>query len=782
MELAKEIRIALVLYGGVSLAVYMNGVSEELLHVTRARRGAKSDSNQNSYTDLLRRMNSEIVIDIIAGNSAGGINGVLLSKALATGTDLNGVKKLWRDTADLKHLLNHEGGASDTLLNGSFMLRELKGCFDELSKQASQSPNLAEERKSQVHTLDLFVSASDIRGRRWAISDSKGQEIEGLTHGVMFHRKYRRAAGAGTDVGTFTNDFEGKENDDLLARISRATSAMPAAFPEQAFDMDEVYPDASKYDPRDQVYLHDGLLTDNKPFAPVLDTIFSRSADRKVDRWLLFLDPTPTDTHLNQNEERYTSKPDLMEALSSYLAIPRYQSIYDHLIAIQNERARADSFKSILEAIAKADASQEVEQIAAYLPYCRLRMEKWEQSLLESLQAYYLAKTVHRSELSGLEPALQTVKTSLTAMKDNGQLGLLIGGMRIPDISFICRYFTLHIQKINGRLSELSDQEQTETTLLLRYKTALWAAVDDLRQLEQQWWHVSSGNRRTFRGWEDALQQLCGGQPSESAVRSLIDRLSSSIEHTIQSCGHKKAIAEALGMDGNLPLWPQLKEALRRFISIDVFAFPLMLGHEGEMNKLQLLRISSSDAATLGLSGSAKLVSDDLAAFAGFLDRRWRANDLMWGRLDTADILITYMGKSYLQSKPLSAEEQMEWESFIMQVKAERFDCIIREELPHVGKEALQAYESLSLEGSPQERIEEMKRFFDRDYRIGLQTWKSLPFHVKLKRSVETLSNTHLALYRHYRSRRLGLRLILGGLSGFWMTIRLLTKLISRNR
>ena len=33
---AKEVRLAVVLYGGVSLAIYINGVAQELLHLVRA--------------------------------------------------------------------------------------------------------------------------------------------------------------------------------------------------------------------------------------------------------------------------------------------------------------------------------------------------------------------------------------------------------------------------------------------------------------------------------------------------------------------------------------------------------------------------------------------------------------------------------------------------------------------------------------------------------------------------------------------------------------------------
>ncbi len=77
-EPKNEIRIGLVLYGGVSLAIYIYGVVLEFLRVVRAW-----DLEDNDYSKILRKADSKIVVDIISGTSAGGINGVLLAKALS---------------------------------------------------------------------------------------------------------------------------------------------------------------------------------------------------------------------------------------------------------------------------------------------------------------------------------------------------------------------------------------------------------------------------------------------------------------------------------------------------------------------------------------------------------------------------------------------------------------------------------------------------------------------------------------------------------------------------
>jgi hypothetical protein len=36
MDVGQEVRFAVVMYGGVSLAIYINGIAQELLHLVRA--------------------------------------------------------------------------------------------------------------------------------------------------------------------------------------------------------------------------------------------------------------------------------------------------------------------------------------------------------------------------------------------------------------------------------------------------------------------------------------------------------------------------------------------------------------------------------------------------------------------------------------------------------------------------------------------------------------------------------------------------------------------------
>src|SRR5262245_17446916 len=106
---SREVRIALVMYGGVSLAIYMNGIAQEMLRLVRATAPredretvAFANSELRSTEWVYRKLGqiagrlehelgnklkpedsirTRFVIDVISGTSAGGINGIFLGKA-----------------------------------------------------------------------------------------------------------------------------------------------------------------------------------------------------------------------------------------------------------------------------------------------------------------------------------------------------------------------------------------------------------------------------------------------------------------------------------------------------------------------------------------------------------------------------------------------------------------------------------------------------------------------------------------------------------------------------
>jgi patatin-related protein len=115
----KELRLALVCYGGSSLAVYMHGVTKELHRLVKgsalleAGDDAAATPSERVYGRLLDELaarrgenaRTRVIVDVIAGTSAGGINGVCLAKALAHNLSQDEFRNLWFERGDIDGLL-----------------------------------------------------------------------------------------------------------------------------------------------------------------------------------------------------------------------------------------------------------------------------------------------------------------------------------------------------------------------------------------------------------------------------------------------------------------------------------------------------------------------------------------------------------------------------------------------------------------------------------------------------------------------------------------------------
>ena len=134
----KELRLSLVCYGGVSLAVYMHGVVEEILKLTRASKVIHEHTlnphdsedtydkrqpnppyeidTERLYFELLKalapKIELRVIVDTISGASAGGINGIFLARALSHDLSLTPQRKMWIELADVLQLMDKQTAAS----------------------------------------------------------------------------------------------------------------------------------------------------------------------------------------------------------------------------------------------------------------------------------------------------------------------------------------------------------------------------------------------------------------------------------------------------------------------------------------------------------------------------------------------------------------------------------------------------------------------------------------------------------------------------------------------
>jgi len=289
-EYTQEVRFAVVMYGGVSLAIYINGIAQELLRMVRSTSSSGDDGEGNftplpagdlpgtevvyrrlssllsdpqllgQYRDLLKtgkvsaanevlaervsenKVNTRFVVDILSGTSAGGINAIYLAKALANDQKLDELKKLWVSEGDIALLINDKKSVAglhltnqqppQSLLNSRRMYFKLLKALHGMEETGKREQGFV---SPHVDELDLFITTTDIEGLILPLRLCDTQVYE-RRHRSVFHFKYASAEATGTE----RNDFL-TQNDPFLAFAARCTSSFPFAFePMRLCDINEV--------------------------------------------------------------------------------------------------------------------------------------------------------------------------------------------------------------------------------------------------------------------------------------------------------------------------------------------------------------------------------------------------------------------------------------------------------------------------------------------------------------------------------------------------------------
>jgi len=365
-EFRRETRLGLVVYGGIALAIYMNGICREFYNAVRGR---------GIYKLIKALTDSDIIVDIISGTSAGGINGVLLSYALTNSTeekviDFADFAQIWRESADILKLMRQPGSSDseiDSVLNGEgYYQKQLVKAFERAYQNKHNAPE--GEWLSSISELDLFVTGTDIFGRVYKVFDDTGRVIEIKDHHGVFQLKHRQER-----KEPFKPDSETHQS---LAKLCRITSCFPVAFPVVDVVLqgeDEIDKNLAKWgqlENRDlpksstnegyKLYFVDGGVLDNRPFSYTIKEMYYRTGYRPVDRKLFYIDPCPDRFTDNENFKKIP-KPNTLQVIGdSLVGIPMYESIGKDLEAIKEHNEKVRRYKSLLaDAEAIANSQQE---------------------------------------------------------------------------------------------------------------------------------------------------------------------------------------------------------------------------------------------------------------------------------------------------------------------------------------------------------------------------------------------------------------------------------------
>jgi len=379
----KELRLALVCYGGSSLAVYMHGVTKELNRLVKASASLEAGNGDNgspserTYARLLEELaqrspehlRTRVVVDIIAGTSAGGINGVCLAKALAHNLSQDGFRDVWFDHGDINGLLAAPKwvpgrklklawvaarALKHAPLRGDLMARWIYDAFKQMDDKGSKPASLTTLMPGD-HKLELFVTATDFFGYGRQVPYADPNPIHDTRHRHVLTFRY-----GGEDQ---SDDFSSNSNG-ALTFAARTTSCIPGAFPPVSFesleswlgtgrpvDFDELsrrfFPqyELARFPPS-WTWFVDGGVLDNKPFGPAVDAIRERPADVQVDRRLLYLEPDPG-VGLSPTHRKPPST--LAAALGGLTGLPRAEPILDDLVQIGALNERVRRIRDIIE-------------------------------------------------------------------------------------------------------------------------------------------------------------------------------------------------------------------------------------------------------------------------------------------------------------------------------------------------------------------------------------------------------------------------------------------------
>jgi patatin-related protein len=376
----KELRLALVCYGGSSLAVYMHGVTKELHRLVKGSAlleagSAEGSPSEGVYGRLLEelaqrnQLRTRVVVDVIAGTSAGGINGVCLAKGIAHNESLDDFRDLWFDRGDIDGLLAAPRwlptrklklgwvalrALKHPPLRGDLMARWIYDAFHGMDDKGAAPAGL-ETLMPERHKLELFVTATDFYGY--------GRQVPYADPNPIQDRRHRHVLGFrfGGDDGR--DDFD-RESNGALTLAARVTSCIPGGFPPVSFEalrgwLGEERPidfesienrffrlyELAKF-PAAWTWFVDGGVLDNKPFGPAIEAIRERPADVQVDRRLLYLEPDPG---VGLSPTRRQEPTMVAAALGGLTGLPRSEPILDDLVEVGALNERVRRIRDIIE-------------------------------------------------------------------------------------------------------------------------------------------------------------------------------------------------------------------------------------------------------------------------------------------------------------------------------------------------------------------------------------------------------------------------------------------------
>ncbi|MCP2261902.1 patatin-related protein [Streptoalloteichus tenebrarius] len=299
----QELRLALAMRGGVSLAVWIGGAVAEIDRL----RSATSQRLDHPWAALARLAGYDSVsVDVLTGASAGGLNGTLLAASLVYGFPFSDTRDVWVRLADLEAMCRPIPGLVSSrpfrLLPRSQSVLEGDGYFQ--ARLAAELGRLTDggPRRPAADRLDLLLTATLVDAVPVLYRDDRLGAIHESRRGAWFRFRHRGAPG--DPLSHFAPWKDAGPTLGRLALAGRSTSSFPLAF-EPATVFSRPDPPADKPD-MSGVFSEtappgagpfgviDGGVLDNIPVGAAIQAVAAAPAEGPTERWLLYLNPDPS--------------------------------------------------------------------------------------------------------------------------------------------------------------------------------------------------------------------------------------------------------------------------------------------------------------------------------------------------------------------------------------------------------------------------------------------------------------------------------------------------------
>jgi patatin-related protein len=748
----KELRIALVCYGGVSLAVYMHGITKEIWRLAKASqavhsRKAPESGTEDLYARLLKtiaaeaRVDIRIIVDILAGASAGGINAIFLGHAIASGQALDPLTDLWLDSADVDALVDsdvsslsrlakmsavplawalsarsgidktvepsHRAEVRAKLANfvrapwlsppfgGPELTNLILNAFDAMERGPCGAPLLPD-----YQPLDLFVTVTDFHGYPEQLRLNSPREVIETEHRLTL--SFNDPGGPGRRLADPAE----------LAFAARATASFPGAFPPfQVAELDRclkkrkrawhgrdsfltrALPGHAMLRDAEKAVLIDGSVLHNAPFGPAVAALEKRPARREVDRRFVYIDPKPGMKSVRLAANGEAEPPGFFATIFGALSdIPREQPIRDNLEAMDRMSARIRRLRRIIDAI-RPEVEAAIERAIGRAFFLSsptpARIAAWRAKAhnLSAREAGYAYAAYGQLKIATVVEEAVGIVFRLGGGGDNHRRKMVRRALwrHIRDSGLVDSEAVTAKGARDDVIRFLVDLDITFRTRRLRLVARRITETTEVMEASRE---AQEGVLRVLHGLIGAYRQRVpevAPEPFQEAFASVEAKPAAALAALAKMFDLEPLDREAdLALSRALLTLPKgdrraLILAYLGYPYYDIATLPLLQG-EGldEFDPIKVDRISPNDATAIRQGNPrATLKGLQFNSFGAFFSRAYRENDYLWGRLHGADRLIDIVNSSVPRARQIAPDA-------IAALKRDAFRAILAEERPRL--------------------------------------------------------------------------------------------------